>query len=390
MKFLLVLLTLFLSTGIYAETIDVMIKGIDDGHKNGRKHDYNQALMNAKLQAIEQSGAEISSYTLIENFKVKFDKIESKSKGLLLPGYKVMDMGYQKDGTYQVVLVGKVKVKPNDFSDKRLRYAISLFKRGRSYKAYDELESIINKVQDDSVVAKAMFLQTIFGNRNYSSYEIVEKMKSYYPNSPFISKLEDYFKRKNELLKLKNHKRTSEIRFNTKSKSYKRINKNRCSSSSKYYFRDYNGYRKCSGNLSEYKFIVYDNEFNRYMIRLNFKTNKFNKYVKVPEKKGFIDDDPAIYNYSHSKTLTVLVNGSTVLEKTFNWDFIFDYKKGIPTKRELKNKPARKYHFNLSDYYTVDLNVDMLQASGTLKFNDFLDKNSSLETKINSLWKKYL
>jgi len=35
-----------------AETIDVNIKGVDDGVKTSRQQDYQEAVMNAKLQAI--------------------------------------------------------------------------------------------------------------------------------------------------------------------------------------------------------------------------------------------------------------------------------------------------------------------------------------------------
>jgi len=83
---------------------------MDDGVKTTKQQDYKEALMNAKLQAIERAGVEITSITRVINFQTKFDMVESKAKAVLLPGFKAMDMGYQVDGTYQVVLVGKVGV----------------------------------------------------------------------------------------------------------------------------------------------------------------------------------------------------------------------------------------------------------------------------------------
>ena len=65
--------------------------------------------MNAKLQAIERAGASITSITQVENFQLKFDAIESKSKAILLPGFQIIDIGYVADGTYQVVLTGKIQ-----------------------------------------------------------------------------------------------------------------------------------------------------------------------------------------------------------------------------------------------------------------------------------------
>ncbi|MBI5485179.1 MAG: DUF1566 domain-containing protein [Deltaproteobacteria bacterium] len=94
----------------FAETVEVLIKGIDDGVKSSRDRDYKEAVMNAKLQAIERAGVAISSLTVVENFALKYDLIESRAKAVLLPGFQVIDVGYQTDGTYQVVLSGKVQV----------------------------------------------------------------------------------------------------------------------------------------------------------------------------------------------------------------------------------------------------------------------------------------
>ena len=95
---------------LFAKTIEVLIKGVDDGVKTRRNCDYKEAVMNAKLQAIERAGVSVKSITKVENFKPKYDMIESKANAVLLPGFQIIDMGYQKDGTYQVVLSGKVQV----------------------------------------------------------------------------------------------------------------------------------------------------------------------------------------------------------------------------------------------------------------------------------------
>jgi hypothetical protein len=104
------ILLLFISIHpAFAETIDVLIKGVDNGIKTSRDRDYQEAVMNAKLQAIERAGVSVTSITKVENFKLKYDLVESKAKAVLLPGFQIIDMGYQKDGTYQVVLSGKVR-----------------------------------------------------------------------------------------------------------------------------------------------------------------------------------------------------------------------------------------------------------------------------------------
>ncbi|NQT70970.1 MAG: DUF1566 domain-containing protein [Desulfobacteraceae bacterium] len=106
-----------------AGTIDVIIKGIDDGVKTNNQQDYNEAVMNAKLQAIERAGVEIQSITQVANFRTKFDMVEGEAKAVLLPGFQIMDIGYLKNGTYQVVLIGKAKAvseeTPTRFGNKK-------------------------------------------------------------------------------------------------------------------------------------------------------------------------------------------------------------------------------------------------------------------------------
>ncbi|MEI6608161.1 MAG: DUF1566 domain-containing protein [Deltaproteobacteria bacterium] len=99
-----------LASMVSAEVLDVNIKGVDDGKKTSRQQDYREAVMNAKLQAIEQSGASIESITEVVNFKLKYDAIESKSSAILLPGFQIIDIGYVADGTYQIVLIGKIQM----------------------------------------------------------------------------------------------------------------------------------------------------------------------------------------------------------------------------------------------------------------------------------------
>ena len=108
----LIFTLLFLSCppGGRTETVDVLIKGIYGGAKTSRDTAYAEAVMNAKLQAIERAGMEVTSITQVENFTLKYDLVESKAKAVILPGFQIVDMGYQLDGTYQVVFAGKVQV----------------------------------------------------------------------------------------------------------------------------------------------------------------------------------------------------------------------------------------------------------------------------------------
>ena len=98
-----------------AETIDVQIKGIDDGVKTSKQQDYKEAVLFAKREAIERAGIKIKSITTVKDLMVESDYIETQAEAVLLAGYTIVDMGYSADGTYQVVLVGKVKAKQGLF-----------------------------------------------------------------------------------------------------------------------------------------------------------------------------------------------------------------------------------------------------------------------------------
>lgn len=164
-KIVIVLLTFLIFNNLaFTDEISITIKGMDDGIKTNKQQDYQEAVMNAKLQAIEQAGAEISSITMMQNFKVKYDAVESKSEGVLLPGFQIMDIGYQTDGTYLIILTGKIKSndeeneKPSEIYNKAMLYqkkeqyaeAIELFEilierhEGSEYaiKAFDQIEVI--------------------------------------------------------------------------------------------------------------------------------------------------------------------------------------------------------------------------------------------------------
>ncbi|MBI5805072.1 hypothetical protein HZA73_03410 [candidate division TA06 bacterium] len=99
-----------------SETLDVTIKGFDNGKKTSRQQDYKEAVLDAKRQAIEQAGVTVESKSTVKNSVLQEDYIESQAKAVLLPGFQIMDIGYMQDGTYQVVLSGKVQVQPKPVS----------------------------------------------------------------------------------------------------------------------------------------------------------------------------------------------------------------------------------------------------------------------------------
>jgi hypothetical protein len=95
---------------IKQDIIDVKIVGYDNGIKTTKQKDYREALLNAKRQAIERAGVEVKSTSRVKNFKLEEDYIETRAQAILLPGFEIIDIGYTKDDTYNVVLIGKIKV----------------------------------------------------------------------------------------------------------------------------------------------------------------------------------------------------------------------------------------------------------------------------------------
>jgi len=92
-----------------------------DGYSFGRKGSNNleEAVTDAFRKAVEKgTGVSIESFTTVENYMLKKDQITSRAKGMLLPGYEVVEVGYGAAGSnqvwnsnvYKVTLIGKVKV----------------------------------------------------------------------------------------------------------------------------------------------------------------------------------------------------------------------------------------------------------------------------------------
>jgi hypothetical protein len=122
---LFIFISLLNITTAQAETLTVLLEGNDDGIKTTIQDDRKEALMDAKLRAIERAGMDISSITVVENLELKYDKIESSASGILLPGFQVLDKGYQSNGSYLVILSGQIKTKEAKTTHPLSRYLFS-------------------------------------------------------------------------------------------------------------------------------------------------------------------------------------------------------------------------------------------------------------------------
>lgn len=90
------------------QRIAVQIKGYDDGVKSTAGQDYEEAVLFAKREAIERAGVSVRSLTTMKDFVVKSDYIETQAEAVLEPGYDILDIGYQSDGSYLIILTGTI------------------------------------------------------------------------------------------------------------------------------------------------------------------------------------------------------------------------------------------------------------------------------------------
>ena len=191
------LVMLILCANLWAQdVIDISVKGVSDEKNDGTQQDRLEAITDAKRQACEKAGMKIESKTTVENFKIIQDLIESKAETVLLPGFQIIDIGYVQDGTYQVVLTGKIKVlkEDEDISAKELRYAKSLKDRGK----YSQCEQILKKYMDskDKDVPEELreeaFYYYIKWGFSFNLDEDYNKFASFFPQSKYLAKLEKF------------------------------------------------------------------------------------------------------------------------------------------------------------------------------------------------------
>ena len=138
-----------------AETIDVHLKGVDDGIKSTKQQDYKEAVLFAKREAVERAGVMIKSITTVKDLVLNSDYIESQAEAVLLPGYNILDMGYSENGTYQVVLIGKIRT--NDEENKEF---VVLIHEGFSFPMGMTYEEVFSRVEKESEDVKKIKCKT--------------------------------------------------------------------------------------------------------------------------------------------------------------------------------------------------------------------------------------
>ena len=192
-----VMFLLFASTAP-ADMFDVNIRGVDDGIKTSKQQDQREAVMNAKLRAIELAGEPVDAIIKITSFKLKYETVDAKARNVLLPGFQIVDIGYGEDGTYQVVLVGKAQTggRSGDMGsvdDPELESVVNLYKQGNEKKALKEL-AVLEKKGDPETRAQALYLKSMIYSDKHNTLakatRALDELKALSPDSPSIPKLE--------------------------------------------------------------------------------------------------------------------------------------------------------------------------------------------------------
>ncbi len=209
-------------TPSFSATIDINIKGVDDGIKIEQKKDYMEAILSAKLEAIKRSGMKIKPMATVDEMVENLKYIEEKSESVLFPGYQIMDIGYQEDGSYLIILTGKVKTVTESMGTKELRLAKQLFEKGKNKEAVDLVYDIFKTTRDDSILSELMYYQVLWENTPRAK-ETYEKLKVFYPDSTYVSKLKSVMegreKEKKRLVAEKEEERKRAVRERDKKKN---------------------------------------------------------------------------------------------------------------------------------------------------------------------------
>ncbi len=188
---------LLMSVAVFGQNvIDITVKGISDLQNNGAQQDRLEAILDAKRQACEKAGLTIESLTRVENFQTVFDLVETKAATVLLPGFQVVEIGYVQDGTFQVVLSGKIKIleEEENISSKEMRYAKSLNDRGK----HSECEAILKKYIDSEDIEMSeelkeeSFYYFIKWGYAWNIEESSHKFAAFYPESKYLSSLQSF------------------------------------------------------------------------------------------------------------------------------------------------------------------------------------------------------
>jgi formylglycine-generating enzyme required for sulfatase activity len=198
-----IIMVLLIVTIVFAQqTTDVLVEGISDGERGTQQQDRDEALLDAKLKAIERAGVSIEAVTRMENFKLKSDWVEAQAKGVILPGFQILDQGYGADGLYHIVLSGKVsksgEALEQSEGDRKYRMAI-LYSESDKLKALEMMQEVVDNYGSCASADDALYYiitESAFDENDAD--DMLIRMKAYYPSSSYVEEAERWINKKKE------------------------------------------------------------------------------------------------------------------------------------------------------------------------------------------------
>lgn len=166
-------------------TLEFAVEGVSDSVTNDLSKDSTEAVIAAKLNAIEQAGVSIQAALDLGNFNLKHEWVERMAEATLLPGSQLVDFGYGGDSLYYVSLFGEVYtgdiISENLEGDKKYRLA-KLSLDNNKVGALAQMEEVVMNFPHCSGADDALFALM-----NYGEFELRQErfatLKSEYPKS---------------------------------------------------------------------------------------------------------------------------------------------------------------------------------------------------------------
>jgi len=191
-KVIIILLLILPFVAAAQYELDINIEGVSDDKRDTIKQDLDEATVNAKLQAIKLSGLSIIPAEQMQDFEQRKRWVDGKADEVLLPGYRIINIGYGMDGKYHVELIAKLaKYKKEGFEGDML------YKEAMEIIDYDLAEAMkrIRKVIDEHPYCESgdeALYQYIIHSDFWVAKDRLTKLKSMFPDSPYIQGAEKY------------------------------------------------------------------------------------------------------------------------------------------------------------------------------------------------------
>jgi len=166
--------------------MDVSIQGISDEHSDTILRDREEAVVDAKLKALIRLGVPVGDAKQMTDFVEKQAWVDGKLKGYLLPGYKIMNIGYGDDGLYHIVFNAKLTLAGQTITEGDLKYQQAMAMIGSDK---GTAMKIFKEVIDDFPFCESAddaHYQRILNSDFWAAKDRLRKMKAMYPQSPLI------------------------------------------------------------------------------------------------------------------------------------------------------------------------------------------------------------